>query len=361
LTVNADSRLLVDLKKFKIQIKKDGGLLIKKGGTVRQVKYEDVNPTVSLNYHLTDHLGSITLTSDNLGNIVELNDYYPYGSIRVEEGSSSKEQRKYIGQEFDASTGLSYLNARYYDGNRGQFLNQDPVFWSTSQDWLLDPQNQNSYSYARNNPITLSDPSGLLTIIIPGTFYETKDWSFDGKAKNFLISVGNTFGDTKQGENLQILNWSGENSDEARSVAAISLANTIKDYKFTVGEKLNIVGHSHGGNIAIMASQNPDVREIDTLVTLGTPNRTYYQPGAKIKSHVNVYSRFDKIQRFGEIGDVFKVMGPDLQKFDGAENFGVGLRAGIFPRSSHSNLWKASSVWSLVNKKLESKKKTVNK
>ncbi len=123
--------------------------------------------TPILSYHLTDHLGSITVSTDEKGNITELSDYYPYGSIRADEkgGSSSlqgssKEQRKYIGQEFDVSTQLSYLNARYYDGGRGQFLSQDPEFWTTSQAWLVDPQNQNSYSYARNNPINLSDPSG---------------------------------------------------------------------------------------------------------------------------------------------------------------------------------------------------------
>jgi hypothetical protein len=54
------------------------------------VKYEDVNPTVSLNYHLSDHLGSVVLSTDTTGNIVELNDYYPYGNIRVDEGSSSE-------------------------------------------------------------------------------------------------------------------------------------------------------------------------------------------------------------------------------------------------------------------------------
>ena len=79
-----------------------------------------------------------------------------------QDSTSSKEQRKYIGQEFDASTGLSYLNARYYDGNRGQFLSQDPVFWSQNQN-LPDPQSLNSYSYAGNNPINWSDPTGLFT------------------------------------------------------------------------------------------------------------------------------------------------------------------------------------------------------
>lgn len=45
---------------------------------------------------------------------------------------------------------------------------QDPVFWEIGQtergeDILLDPQQMNSYSYARNNPIILTDPTGEIT------------------------------------------------------------------------------------------------------------------------------------------------------------------------------------------------------
>jgi hypothetical protein len=39
---------------------------------------------------------------------------------------------------------------------------QDPYFWSqvTNEAYLSDPQAQNSYSYARNNPTTYTDPTG---------------------------------------------------------------------------------------------------------------------------------------------------------------------------------------------------------
>jgi hypothetical protein len=57
---------------------------------------------------------------------------------------------------------------------RGQFLSQDPVFLSIGnlgnlqrltgkpqQAFLADPQLMNSYSYGRDNPITMKDPEGL--------------------------------------------------------------------------------------------------------------------------------------------------------------------------------------------------------
>jgi RHS repeat-associated protein len=67
-------------------------------------------------------------------------------------------QQIYIGQFADQSN-LDYLQARYYDPSRGQFLSEDPMFWSQDQR-LDDPQSLNSYSYAEDNPITNKDPDG---------------------------------------------------------------------------------------------------------------------------------------------------------------------------------------------------------
>ena len=90
-------------------------------------------------------------------------DYFPFGAIRLDtkpEGSAFNEQRKFIGQEFDPDTGLNYLNARYYNSAIARFTSQDPVSLATPEKLLQDPQQLNFYSYARNNPIILSDPTG---------------------------------------------------------------------------------------------------------------------------------------------------------------------------------------------------------
>ena len=95
-------------------------------------------------------------------------DYYPYGSQRIATGSFS-EQRRFIGEEYDPDTAFSYLNARYYEGSRGQFMSQDPVFIDLGVDrrtkaLLADPQLQNAYAYSRNNPLFYKDPEGDLAI-----------------------------------------------------------------------------------------------------------------------------------------------------------------------------------------------------
>ena len=64
-----------------------------------------------------------------------------------------------------AIVGHAFLNARYYDGTRGQFLSEDPVFWSTKQD-MANPQSLNSYSYANGNPVTNKDPDGRNAFLV---------------------------------------------------------------------------------------------------------------------------------------------------------------------------------------------------
>jgi RHS repeat-associated protein len=108
-----------------------------------------------------DHLGSTDVVTDQNQNLVETLSYFPYGAVRISSATSTNERRKYIGQ-FSDDSGLSYLQARYYDPARGQFLSEDPVFLGdpTGQN-LSDPQSLDTYSYSGDNPITRKDPNGL--------------------------------------------------------------------------------------------------------------------------------------------------------------------------------------------------------
>lgn len=119
--------------------------------------------TGTIYYDLTDHLGGLNLVEATSGAGMETLDYYPYGGIRVDNKASSYggSKRKYIGQLYDAGTGLNYLNARYQNPAQGQFLSEDPVFLGVpNQQTISDPQSLNAYSYSEDNPITKSDPNG---------------------------------------------------------------------------------------------------------------------------------------------------------------------------------------------------------
>lgn len=98
-------------------------------------------------YYLADALGSTVGLADQSGALVATQRYDSFGNPLAATGSVAN-PLTYIGQQFDAATGLYYLNARYYDASSGNFLSADP-----------EPQ-LNAYSYAQNDPVDLSDVSG---------------------------------------------------------------------------------------------------------------------------------------------------------------------------------------------------------
>lgn len=135
---------------------------------------EDIEGMIEVYFDHTDHLGSSGVITDQAGQTVQVLDYYPFGNTRLNEQSADfDEQRKYTGHEFDANTGLYYMNARYYSGDLGRFASLDPVFLTLGdnkkfeqiisaniENYLSNPQYLNSYSYALNNPFNYVDPSG---------------------------------------------------------------------------------------------------------------------------------------------------------------------------------------------------------
>jgi RHS repeat-associated protein len=120
---------------------------------------------------ITDHLGTLVKQVNTSGVIVESTSYGPFGAVLATSGTLQS-KRGYTGHEEDADTGLVYAEARYYSPISQRFFQQDPshVYFGHQGfvgligiDWrqiLLDPQQLNSYSYVRNNPVTLTDPSG---------------------------------------------------------------------------------------------------------------------------------------------------------------------------------------------------------
>src|SRR5882724_6570696 len=72
----------------------------------------------------------------------------------------------------DAGVVHALLQARYYDGSKGEFLSADPVFLGNpKQQVLTDPQSLNSYAYGTHNPITKSDPTGLEVDLVSRSVY----------------------------------------------------------------------------------------------------------------------------------------------------------------------------------------------
>jgi RHS repeat-associated protein len=67
---------------------------------------------------------------------------------------------KFTGKEFDYSTDFYYYGSRYYDPWFGRFISPDTIVANPR-----DPQDLNRYTYAKNNPMLYTDPTGHFAII----------------------------------------------------------------------------------------------------------------------------------------------------------------------------------------------------
>lgn len=82
-------------------------------------------------------------------------EYDDFGETSIHGSSALKNEICYTGGIYDESTGLYYLNARYYDPENGRFLTED-----TYRGEVNDPDTLHLYAYCKNNPINYVDPSG---------------------------------------------------------------------------------------------------------------------------------------------------------------------------------------------------------
>jgi RHS repeat-associated protein len=121
-------------------------------------------------YYLRDHL-SPRVTTDANGNVIGQQGHFPFGEQWYASNSTTKWQ--FTSYERDSETGndcrgprraltqwglrvgVVYAQARYHINRLGRFSSPDPLAGDTS-----DPQSLNRYSYVRNMPIDLVDPSG---------------------------------------------------------------------------------------------------------------------------------------------------------------------------------------------------------
>ncbi|GAA2207346.1 hypothetical protein GCM10009850_028040 [Nonomuraea monospora] len=110
-----------------------------------------------LNWMASGLHGSTQLVIDGVSGQVSRERYLPFGQRRGIDDLPLTD-RGFLGKTEDASTGLDYLSARYYDPSLARFISADPLLD------LSKPQWSNPYSYAGNNPIGASDPTGLKVI-----------------------------------------------------------------------------------------------------------------------------------------------------------------------------------------------------
>ena len=104
-------------------------------------------------------------------------------------GVGDNVRQKFTGYERDEETGLDFAEARYYYNNHGRFTAVDPLLASGKS---ADPQTFNRYAYVMNQPLTLTDPTGLQAATNPTKAKVSDDptnivgWKIRGSGENLV-------------------------------------------------------------------------------------------------------------------------------------------------------------------------------
>jgi len=156
-----------------LDIRKNGQTTIKErfritGDVV--VSFENGDATSPIEEHLfMDGMGSVVAVAHGLGGVTERYRYDPWGRPRKDvdwtaisdaiwfgmERAEKATSKGYTGHEMLDDVGIIHMGGRIYDPTIGRFLSADPVIKGLDQ-----IESYNRYSYALNNPMSITDPSG---------------------------------------------------------------------------------------------------------------------------------------------------------------------------------------------------------
>ncbi|MFK0027282.1 MULTISPECIES: polymorphic toxin-type HINT domain-containing protein [Streptomyces] len=123
------------------------------GGGNQAVIADDGTCTITV----ADHHGTGQLAIDTATLELTRRRTLPFGGLRGETPEAWPGTRGFVGGvDETGTTGLVHLGAREYDPALGRFISVDPVMD------LAKPQQIHGYTYSSNNPLTWTDPTGLM-------------------------------------------------------------------------------------------------------------------------------------------------------------------------------------------------------
>ena len=120
-----------------------------------------------------DYQGNVRAVLDQNHNLVERNEYYPYGGL-INASDSQLQPYKYSSKELDRENGLDLYDsqARWFDPMLPQTTTQDPL---TEKYFSISP-----YTWCAGNPVRFVDPTGMYlkgSDDKPILFDKKKGWS----------------------------------------------------------------------------------------------------------------------------------------------------------------------------------------
>lgn len=156
-----------------------------------------------------------------------------------------------------------------YDPAFARFISVDPL--------AEDFPELITYQYASYTPIQAIDLDGLEAYFIPGTNGDPEDFEKKKRSGQLIEEIEQLFGHNNDLTiDEKVVPWSGSNNTNARETAVADLIDHVQSTRED-GEPITILGHSHGGNVALEAAKllasNPVFDGIErNIVTLNTPS-----------------------------------------------------------------------------------------
>jgi filamentous hemagglutinin len=257
----------------------------------------------------------------------------------------------------DTVDDISFVMSNYYNSSMSNTNNhniglvtQMPSVFNRDNSLILNNSEFSSLDKAKGDD---------LTIFVHGTYSSPKDAD-----KEFLDILSKTYH-----EPVYQFDWSGkdgtengagaDNSSFARLNAGFRLSEFVENYKFEEGETLNIIAHSHGGNVVKDFTQlYQGDKKIDNVIFLGTPViKDYEIDYSKLGDNAvirNVYDTSDIVQRAGGSDFQFN-FGVNVDKIGIADRImtngkvkNIEVESGNHPVNSHSDL-DDKKVWEQFN------------
>ena len=123
-------------------------------------------------FFIKDHLGSVRAVVSETGEVLQTNEFYPYGDLfgtsgTADNSSGNRYRYRFTGKELGNETGLYDFSARYLQSSLGRFTTIDPLAEKYPS---ISP-----YAYCNGNTVNFVDPDGraigTVTGLILGAFF----------------------------------------------------------------------------------------------------------------------------------------------------------------------------------------------
>lgn len=201
---------------------------------------------------------------------------------------------------------------RMHDPRIGRFFAVDPL--------AHEYPHNSPYAFSENRVLDAIELEGLEAFLIHGTKSNNKRWmNEDGSTRQNVKSLLKL---TNNQWYNKYFDWSGYgngflNNQLDRERAALKLVDYVMIHR-KKGEDITLIGHSHGGNVAIQATSilrerldSEGLEDVEIhLITLATPaSNGSTEDGLlqdpenpathkdNINSHIHIYTVLDKVQK----------------------------------------------------------------